>query len=598
MNRNLDEAHRSKRTMQVVFPTAALARGLRFDQWRGSVLLLLSHWRVWIGAPGEEQAFHGDGTSENLGLGLQTRRGAGGGRISSESTAPVHEWCLACVSFRTPTTLVRLRFGALIPMTRLFTLILASALVSPASAQQTVSVTLGQFASYDEFGWSGNRRTTLAVPAGSEIIGVQISGGYLFANPPSQGDEAAIAIRMETATSSSYYAFINFPSGNYGGNFGPSTRTWTFTPGTYFCNDGNLEVEFYETYDDFNVTIDADWFSGSLIVTFRPPLAPTGACCIGEDCSLLTQSECAAVGGIWSGANTPCSSVSCTPPGQPVTFSGLSTTRVITYTATANSITPAQNTGGTNSYAHPDNSPMDAIIGNSASLGSASSSASASQVSSVFPFTLRGVGGGRASALGSGNGMGVGVARSTFQGSFLLGRSTPARIRWSLSAGGPSLTNSATVQLKRGTSLVWSRSASNSSSTGVGGLALQPGNYSVSVVGDASATAGLDGSAYGLYSEMAWTFKLSLPNTDCDADGLPDTAAIKADPTLDRNGDGLMDRCQCLADFNDDDQVDGADLSETLANWGQPGAGDANFDGIVNGDDLALILSSWGPCAP
>lgn len=91
-----------ERTMQVVFPTAALARGLRFDQWRGSVLLLLSHWRVWIGAPGEERAFHGDGTSENLGLGLQTRRGAGGGRISSESTAPVHEWCLACVSFRTP----------------------------------------------------------------------------------------------------------------------------------------------------------------------------------------------------------------------------------------------------------------------------------------------------------------------------------------------------------------------------------------------------------------------------------------------------------------------------------------------------------------
>ena len=81
------EAPRSERTMQVVFPTAALARGLRFDQWRGSVLLLLSHWRVWIGAPGEERAFHGDGTSENLGLGLQTRRGAGGGRISSESTA-------------------------------------------------------------------------------------------------------------------------------------------------------------------------------------------------------------------------------------------------------------------------------------------------------------------------------------------------------------------------------------------------------------------------------------------------------------------------------------------------------------------------------
>lgn len=143
MNRNLDEAHRSKRTMQVVFPTAALARGLRFDQWRGSVLLLLSHWRVWIGAPGEEQAFHGDGTSENLGLGLQTRRGAGGGRISSESTAPVHEWCLACVSFRTPTTLVRLRFGALIPMTRLFTLILARALAFALVAAPCVYAKFG-----------------------------------------------------------------------------------------------------------------------------------------------------------------------------------------------------------------------------------------------------------------------------------------------------------------------------------------------------------------------------------------------------------------------------------------------------------------------
>jgi hypothetical protein len=483
-------------------------------------------------------------------------------------------------------------------MNRLSTLIIAAAFVHSASAQQTVSVTLGQFASYDEFGWSGNRRATLTVPAGSEIIGVQISGGYLFANPPSQGDEAGIAIRMETATSSDYYGFINFPSGNYGGSFGPSTRTWSLTPGTYFCDDGNLEVEFYETYDDFNAALDADWYNGSLIVTFRPPPAPTGACCIGEDCSILTQSECVAVGGVWSAANVPCPSVTCTPPGQPVTFSGLSTTRVITYTATANSITPPQETGGTNSYAHPDNTPMDEAIGNSASLGSASSSASVSQVSSVFPFTIRGTGGGGAFAHGSGNGRGVGVARSTFHGSFLLGRSTPARIRWSLSAGGTSLTNSSTMQIQRGTMLVWSRAAANSSSSGVEDLALLPGNYTVTVVGDASATAGLDGSAYDRYADMGWTFKLSLPNTDCDTDGQPDAAAVKADPTLDRNGDGLMDRCQCLADFNDDDQIDGADLSETLANWGLPGPGDANFDGIVNGDDLALVLSAWGPCAP
>jgi len=477
-------------------------------------------------------------------------------------------------------------------------LFLAAACVQSALAQQTVSVTLGQFASYDEFGWSGNRRTTLAVPPGSEIVGVQIAGGYLYANPPSQGDEAGIAIRMETATASSYYGFINFPTGNYGGSFGPSTRTWTLTPGTYFCNDGTLEVEFYETYDDFNFALDADWYNGTLIVTFRPPQAPTGACCIGEGCSVVSASECAAMGGVWAGASTSCESTACATPGQPVSFSGLTTNRSIFYTATANSITPPQEVGGSGSYVHPDNSLMDATIGNSASLGSASSAANSSQISSVFPFTLRGIGGGGASAHGSGNGRGVGVARSSFQASFMLARSTPGRVRWNLSAGGTSLTNSSTLQLMRGTTLVWSRSASNSSSVGVESLTLLPGNYSVSVVGEASATAGLDGSAYDRYSDMGWTFKFSVPNTDCDADGVIDTAAIKADPLLDRNADGLMDRCQCLADFNDDDQIDGADLSETLAHWGQSGVGDANYDGIVNGDDLALVLSSWGPCAP
>jgi hypothetical protein len=127
---------------------------------------------------------------------------------------------------------------------------------------------------------------------------------------------------------------------------------------------------------------------------------------------------------------------------------------------------------------------------------------------------------------------------------------------------------------------------------------LEPGSYTITVEASASASAGLDGSAYDRYADASWSIRVRLPNTDCDADSIPDAAVLKANPELDKNADGLMDRCQCLADITDDELVDGSDLAIVLAQWGLAGAGDVSFDGIVDGNDLAIVLASWGTCAP
>ena len=53
----------------------------------------------------------------------------------------------------------------------------------------------------------------------------------------------------------------------------------------------------------------------------------------------------------------------------------------------------------------------------------------------------------------------------------------------------------------------------------------------------------------------------------------------------------------CPADFNDDGQVNGADLTNLLARWGETAPEyDLNGDGEIDGADLTIVLSSWGPC--
>ena len=53
----------------------------------------------------------------------------------------------------------------------------------------------------------------------------------------------------------------------------------------------------------------------------------------------------------------------------------------------------------------------------------------------------------------------------------------------------------------------------------------------------------------------------------------------------------------CDADVNDDDVVDGSDLSLILGYWGSSSElHDLDGNGLVDGADLALVLGEWGDC--
>lgn len=70
-------------------------------------------------------------------------------------------------------------------------------------------------------------------------------------------------------------------------------------------------------------------------------------------------------------------------------------------------------------------------------------------------------------------------------------------------------------------------------------------------------------------------------------------AAIAAAPTASASP-------WCPADLNDDGQVDAADLSIQLSQWGRCAsptcAGDLDASGRVDGADLTVLLSAWGSC--
>ncbi|NBQ15095.1 MAG: hypothetical protein EBU31_10940 [Proteobacteria bacterium] len=48
------------------------------------------------------------------------------------------------------------------------------------------------------------------------------------------------------------------------------------------------------------------------------------------------------------------------------------------------------------------------------------------------------------------------------------------------------------------------------------------------------------------------------------------------------------------ADLNGDGVVNGADLGQLLAGWGQSGRTDLNQSGTTDGADLGMMLSAWG----
>ena len=58
----------------------------------------------------------------------------------------------------------------------------------------------------------------------------------------------------------------------------------------------------------------------------------------------------------------------------------------------------------------------------------------------------------------------------------------------------------------------------------------------------------------------------------------------------------------CIADLNDDGEVNGADLGLLISGWGPcqptgPCMGDITGNGVVDGADLGILIAGWGACS-
>ncbi len=88
---------------------------------------------------------------------------------------------------------------------------------------------------------------------------------------------------------------------------------------------------------------------------------------------------------------------------------------------------------------------------------------------------------------------------------------------------------------------------------------------------------------------------------DCDNNNEADACELLADPSLDLNGNGILDVCDCPGDINGDGVTDLGDLSGLLGAFGAS-TGDPNFlagadldgSGTIDLGDLSGLLSAFG----
>ncbi|MCH2133399.1 MAG: hypothetical protein MK116_06590 [Phycisphaerales bacterium] len=85
---------------------------------------------------------------------------------------------------------------------------------------------------------------------------------------------------------------------------------------------------------------------------------------------------------------------------------------------------------------------------------------------------------------------------------------------------------------------------------------------------------------------------------DCNGNQVPDSCDIANGTSQDSNGNGVPDECDnsCPGDADGDGDSDVDDILAALGNFGGSGSGDVDSDGDVDVDDLLLILSYFGNC--
>ena len=85
---------------------------------------------------------------------------------------------------------------------------------------------------------------------------------------------------------------------------------------------------------------------------------------------------------------------------------------------------------------------------------------------------------------------------------------------------------------------------------------------------------------------------------DCNRNCIPDYQDIIDGTSLDENGNGKPDECDCTGDINGDGVVEVNDVMILIMEWGSTTSTlcDLNQDGVVEVNDLIILISAWGQC--
>ncbi|HIB50589.1 MAG TPA: hypothetical protein EYO40_04835 [Phycisphaerales bacterium] len=85
---------------------------------------------------------------------------------------------------------------------------------------------------------------------------------------------------------------------------------------------------------------------------------------------------------------------------------------------------------------------------------------------------------------------------------------------------------------------------------------------------------------------------------DCNRNCIPDYQEILDGVSVDENGNGIPDECDCFGDINGNGAVEVNDLITLISVWGSSTSSvcDLNNDGTVNVNDLILLVAAWNSC--
>ena len=117
-----------------------------------------------------------------------------------------------------------------------------------------------------------------------------------------------------------------------------------------------------------------------------------------------------------------------------------------------------------------------------------------------------------------------------------------------------------------------------------------------------SDAVGMDVAYAATFNGEQDVYYLRIGTADCNQNGIPDEAEIAMGLAQDDDGDGRIDACACVADFNADGTVDTRDVLAFLNTWSTErtldcSSGDCLTDldenGVIDTRDVLAFLNAW-----